>query len=70
MPGSTVEQSIEKLHFSTWQLISLAEECNGHSEATIIHEMIHAWGFQHEHSRPDRKDIFIKQNHVLKILSI
>lgn len=46
---------------NTWQLISLDESCDGTSEATVMHELIHAWGFQHEHSRPDRTS-FINVN--------
>lgn len=38
----------------TWQLLSLDHSCDGTSEATVMHELIHAWGFQHEHARPDR----------------
>merc|ERR1711974_223783 len=39
------------------QRLNLAKGCE--RSGTIIHELIHAWGFFHEHQRPDR-DNFVK----------
>jgi len=44
-----------------WQMVALADNCDGLSESTIHHEVMHALGFPHEHSRPDR-DLFLDLN--------
>ena len=36
------------------QVINLAFSRRCMRSGTIIHEFIHAWGFHHEHARPDR----------------
>ena len=46
------------------QTLNLADNCNG-MEVTI-HEFLHALGYYHEHSRPDRSDyITINMSNVL-----
>ena len=48
--GGSVYESIEETGApSTWQLISLADGCQGGSVATIQHEVLHALGFPHTH---------------------
>ena len=37
-----------------WQFLAFAENCGGSGQSTVDHEMFHAFGFGHEHSRPDR----------------
>ena len=39
---------------SGWQIVALADNCDGLTESTVHHEFMHALGFPHEHSRPDR----------------
>ena len=39
---------------SGWQMVALADNCDGLTESTVHHEVMHALGFPHEHSRPDR----------------
>ena len=39
------------------QIINLPSYCL--DSGTIIHELIHGWGFWHEHARPDR-DSYVK----------
>ena len=38
----------------TWQVIAMAADCGGATEATVHHEVLHALGVGHEHNRPDR----------------
>ena len=40
----------------TWQVIAMADNCGGGTEATVHHEVLHALGVGHEHNRPDRDD--------------
>ena len=40
------------------QYISLGGRCNSH-RGTILHEIMHALGFHHEQTRPDRDDYVI-----------
>ena len=46
--------SIRKLGGKThWQIIHLSGRCQN---GTVQHEVLHALGFMHEHTRPDRDD--------------
>ena len=43
----------------TWQVISLAAPCEGSSESTVHHEVLHALGVHHEQARPDRDEYIV-----------
>lgn len=45
------------------QRLSLADGCFRHG--TIMHELLHAWGYHHEHKRADRDEyVFINYDNI------
>ena len=49
-----------------FQIIQLDREKGCVVEKTIIHELVHALGFNHEHERPDRDSFITVNYHLIK----
>ena len=66
-PGGIFQSDIDSLEqfgaHSTWQIIITAR--NARYEAVLHHEVLHALGLHHEHSRPDRDQYLQFGNHEL-----
>ena len=60
-PGMSLQQAKMPSNILKWQGITLSNNCAGTSMATIQHEVLHALGVMHEHSRPDR-DTYLNFN--------
>jgi len=56
--GSIFSSIVETGAPPGWQMVALADNCDGLSESTVHHEVMHVLSFMHEHSRPDR-DAFL-----------
>ena len=59
--GNDPDHKGQNLYLAPYCILNKEEKASG----LILHEFIHAWGFYHEHSRPDRnKYITVYKEHM------
>ena len=60
MKDEGCSSKVGKIYWGGGQDLRLSSDCiENENGGSVVHEFIHAWGFYHEHTRPDR-DKYVK----------